>query len=462
MLSMTLQQIAQATQGVLHHGSETLVIDSVETDSRKVSAPCLFIALKGANFDAHDFCQQTVAAGATALLVERLLPLDCPQVVVADTRLALGDLARWQRQQFQGPVAAITGSNGKTTVKEMLASIMSQQSHTLATQGNFNNDIGLPLTLLRLEAEHQALVLELGANHIGEIAYTAAISQPTVALVNNVSAAHIEGFGSRDGVAQAKSEIFDPLTKDGIAVFAWDAPDAARFEQQAKPAQCWRFGIDAPQSEFYAQAVELHGVDGARFELVTPQGKVAIRLKVPGEHNVRNACAAAALAMAMGASLALIESGLNCFAGVNGRLNMTTPAPGVTLIDDSYNANPASYEAAIRLLASLPGVSILAAGEMAEMGQEALAAHQRIGQLTEQLGIELLATGGMMRHSVEQAGENAGYFDSKQTLLEVITHRIEQLNPHTPVNILVKGSRSARMEWVTQQIQNQLTRDTKC
>jgi UDP-N-acetylmuramoyl-tripeptide--D-alanyl-D-alanine ligase len=462
MLVMSLAQVATATQGTRVASGVDVAIKAVETDTRKPLAGRLFVALKGDHFDGHAFCEKAVDAGACALLVERRLPIECAQIVVKDTRLALGDLARWQRLQFRGPVAAITGSNGKTTVKEMVSAIIRVNMRTLATGGNFNNDIGLPLTLLRLSETDQALVLELGANHIGEIAYTADIARPNVAVVTNVSQAHIEGFGSRDGVAKAKSEIFGPLNAHGVAVFAIDSPDTERFIASAAPATCWRFGVDAPMAEFNAAQVELLGLDGARFELVTPQGMDLISLAVPGIHNVRNAVAASAVAMAMGASLAQIKEGLEGFTGVGGRLNRSTPTAGLELIDDTYNANPASFEAAVRLLAGQRGACLLAAGDMGEMGSLALESHRELGHLVRELNIELFATGSMMRHCVENAGKRARYFDSQDALMDALDERLGQLLPETQVTLLVKGSRFTRMERVVARVQNQLGKDIQC
>lgn len=461
MLAMDLQLIAQVCSGVLF--GDNRQITSLSTDSRHIAPQELFVALKGDRFDGHRYVEQVAREGAGAALLSEANPaLGIPYVLVSDTRLALGQIARWQREQFTGPVAAITGSNGKTTVKEMLSAILNAQYCVLHTQGNFNNDIGLPLTLLRLTENHQAMVLELGANHPHEIRYTTEIANPQVALVNNVGDAHIEGFGSRDGVAQEKSAIFTQLGEQGCAVFESDSPYRELFKQRAHGAKCLTFGL-GENSDIRASELFCHQDGCYQFLLTDGVEETFIRLQVPGEHNVKNACAAAAMALQMGVPLMTIAKQLNAFSGVSGRLRRLTLSENITLFDDSYNANPNSFLAAMQVLNDVEGYAALVAGDMGELGEHSLAAHRKIGEQAHQFGIMLLATGEQMAEAVEAAGENAEYFADQQALAKVLLQRLHQLKAQgKKATVIVKGSRSSQMEKTVQFIQQNFNRVHQC
>ncbi|WP_127959503.1 UDP-N-acetylmuramoyl-tripeptide--D-alanyl-D-alanine ligase [Serratia microhaemolytica] len=425
-------------------------ISAVTTDTRQVSAGCLFVALKGERFDGHDFAADALAAGAGALLVARPLPLDIPQLVVSETRLALGQIAAWVRSQVNTKVVALTGSSGKTSVKEMTAAILRQCGNVLYTAGNFNNDIGVPLTLLRLQPDHDFAVIELGANHIGEIAYTVGLTRPQSALVNNLAAAHLEGFGSLAGVAQAKGEIFTGLPTDGIAIINNDSHDWPHWQKHLTGNRVWRFSgqVDA-HADFSATGLQLQqGM--TNFTLHTPFGSQAISLPLPGRHNVANALAATALAMSVGASLAAVRAGLASLQAVAGRLYPIKLADNKLLLDDSYNANVGSMLAAVQLLAEQPGYRLLVVGDMAELGEQAEQCHRQVGEAARQANIDKVISVGNLSQAVSTASANGEHYQDKTA---VIARVAELLSTHTVITVLVKGSRSAAMEQVVRALQ---------
>ena len=344
MISVTLSQLTDILNGELKGADITL--DAVTTDTRKLTPGCLFVALKGERFDAHDFADRAKAGGAGALLVNRPLDIDLPQVIVKDTRLAFGELAAWVRQQVPARVVALTGSSGKTSVKEMTAAILSQCGNTLYTAGNLNNDIGVPMTLLRLTPEYDYAVIELGANHQGEIARTVSLTRPEAALVNNSAAAHLEGFGSLAGVAKAKGEIFSGLPENGIAIMNADNNDWLNWQSVIGSRKVWRFSPNAANSDFTATNIHVTS-HGTEFTLQTPTGSVDVLLPLPGRHNIANALAAAALSMSVGATLDAIKAGLANLKAVPGRLFPIQLAENQLLLDDSYNANVGSMTAAV-------------------------------------------------------------------------------------------------------------------
>lgn len=315
MISVTLSKIADVL-GAEHRGAD-LTLDTVITDTRKVTPGCLFVALKGERFDAHDFADKAKANGAGALLVSRPLDIDLPQVIVKDTRQAFGQLAAWVRMQVPARVVALTGSSGKTSVKEMTAAILSQCGNTLYTAGNFNNDIGVPITLLRLNHDYDYAVIELGANHQGEIAWTVSLTRPEAALVNNLAAAHLEGFGSLAGVAKAKGEIYTGLPENGIAIMNADNNDWLNWQSIIGDRLVWRFSPNAANSDFTAANIHVTS-HGTEFTLQTPMGSIDVLLPLPGRHNIANALAAAALSMAVGATLTAIKAGLAALKAVPG------------------------------------------------------------------------------------------------------------------------------------------------
>ena len=323
-------------------------------DSRSLEAEQLFVALSGETFDGHDFTRQAKEAGAAALIVEQEGEYELPHLLVENTRHALGQLASGWRKQFNIPLVAITGSNGKTTVKEMLLSIVQQQYRVLGTQGNFNNDVGLPLTLFRLNDQHQVIITEMGANHAGEIDYLSRLAGPNVALITQCAPAHLEGFGSIEGVAHAKAEIFHGLVSDGTAIINGDDDYAEFWLEKTQGFKQMTFGLEKP-TDVFATNIELVG-SYYSFHLNIHQDSIPIQLQVAGKHNVMNAMAAACCAYALGIDLKTIRQGLEVFSGVSGRMQFKQAACGARLIDDTYNANLKSFTAAINALASLRAI----------------------------------------------------------------------------------------------------------
>jgi UDP-N-acetylmuramoyl-tripeptide--D-alanyl-D-alanine ligase len=446
---MTLQQAAEFLNGRLV--GKNLRFKSVASDSRKISIGDLFIALRGENFDGAGFIAQAAASGAVAALMNVDSYLEqqfaCPVLLVDDTRLALGKLAAHWRKQFAIPLVAITGSNGKTTVKEMLASILrlaaGGDDALLATKGNFNNDIGMPLTLLRLNAQHRYAVIEMGMNHFGEIDYLTRIAAPNVALINNASGAHLQGLGSVEAVAQAKAEIFNGLQDYGMAIINVDDDFAPLWRTQAGANELLEFGLNS-QADVTA-TWQPHNF-GLRMDVTTPVGTFVANLQVPGEHNVRNALAATAAAIALNISLETIAAGLENFGGVAGRLQRSVGKHGATIIDDTYNANPASLRAAISVLAQTTGKHVLVLGDMGELGEGAAMFHTEAGGEARHAGIErLLALGDLSRNAVREFGKGAQHFERIEDLQIELDKELD-----ASTTVLVKGSRFMKMERVVQ------------
>jgi len=446
MISVTLSQLATILGADV---SGELTFDAVTTDTRKITPGCLFVALKGERFDAHDFAEQAKAAGAGALLVSRKLDIDLPQAVVQDTRLAFGELAAWVRQQVPARIVALTGSSGKTSVKEMTAAILSQCGNTLYTAGNLNNDIGVPMTLLRLTREHEYAVIELGANHQGEIAWTVSLTRPEAALVNNLAAAHLEGFGSLAGVAKAKGEIYTGLPANGIAILNADNNDWLNWQSIIGDRKVWRFSPNAANSDFTATNVHVTS-HGTEFTLQTPTGDVEVLLPLPGRHNIANALAATALAMAVGAPLSAIKAGLANLKAVPGRLFPIPLAENKLLLDDSYNANVGSMTAAVQVLSEMPGYRVMVVGDMAELGDESEACHIQVGEAAKASGIDRVLSAGHLSKNISQASGVGEHFADKAALIARLKTLVEE---QQIVTVLVKGSRSAAMEEVVHALQ---------
>ncbi|NBQ84534.1 MAG: UDP-N-acetylmuramoyl-tripeptide--D-alanyl-D-alanine ligase [Methylophilaceae bacterium] len=452
---MRLSEIALATKGkVLGADVE---INSVGTDSRAIESGQLFVALKGENFDGHDYAAQSLQQGACAVMVSQ--EVAGPAVLVKDTRLALGDLSAYWRNKFSMPVVAITGSNGKTTVKEMLASILKvaagDDAKVLATQGNLNNDIGLPLTMLKIEQQHEYAVLEMGMNHRGEIRYLTKLAKPNVALVNNAGSAHIGELGSYEAIAEAKGEIFEGLAKDGIAIINADDVFADFWKKLAAQNKQMTFGLN--QQANVSARYQLN-VMNSNIQMTTPIGNVNFDLPAPGEHNVRNALAAATAALALNVPLNKIAEGLTHFAGVKGRLQSKAGFAGAKVIDDTYNANPLSMKAAIDVLAGNQGTRIFVMGDMAELGDDAAEMHAEIGAYAKAAKIQTFyALGQLTPEATKAFGASGKHFESVETLVDALR---EEMNSN--VTVLVKGSRSARMERVVDLIQaGQVTENQK-
>lgn len=440
---MHLSEAAKATQGQVI--GQDILFTSVGTDSRKLTEGQLFVALSGERFDGHAYVSQAMEQGAVAAMVSREVPGLTSGVLVKDTRLALGELAAHWRRKFTMPLAAITGSNGKTTVKEMLAAILRDEAggdeYVLATEGNLNNDIGLPLTLLKLREQHRYAVAEMGMNHKGEISYLTRIGKPTVALVNNAGTAHIGELGSVEAIAQAKGEIFEGLETNGVAIINADDVFAPLWRMLSNPHQIMTFGLDMPAD---VTATYTLGSDHSAVSLHTPQGDIAFELPAPGLHNVRNALAAATVALAMGARLDAVAQGLSRFGGAKGRLQRKKGLFGATVIDDTYNANPGSVSAAIDVLVAHPGKKLLVLGDMGELGDEAPAMHAAIGGYAKAAGVASLHTlGELSRYTVEAFGTGGQCHEDPESLAAALK---KQMDKDTVV--LVKGSRFMKMERV--------------
>ncbi|MCT4711033.1 UDP-N-acetylmuramoyl-tripeptide--D-alanyl-D-alanine ligase [Enterobacteriaceae bacterium H11S18] len=451
MIRVALSKLAEILPGQLY-GSDNDIID-VTSDTRKLTPGCLFVALKGERFDAHDFAQDAVNGGAGALLVSRKLPIDVPQLVVDDTRLAFGQLAAWVRQQVPARVVALTGSSGKTSVKEMAAAILRQCGNTLYTAGNLNNDIGVPMTLLRLTPEYDYAVIELGANHQGEIAWTVGLTRPEAALVNNLAAAHLEGFGSLAGVAKAKGEIYAGLPANGIAILNADNNDWLNWQEVIGERKVWRFSPNAADSDFTATNLHIT-THGTEFTLQTPTGEVDVIMPLPGRHNIANALAAAALAMAVGAPLEAIKTGLAELKAVPGRLYPIQLSDTQLLLDDSYNANVGSMTAAAQVLSEMPGFRVMVVGDMGELGKDAQECHREVGEAAKAAGIDCVISVGKLSETISKASEVGEHFTDKKT---AIVRLKALLAEHSMMTILVKGSRSAAMEEVVRALQEKGT-----
>ncbi|MDX5332915.1 MAG: UDP-N-acetylmuramoyl-tripeptide--D-alanyl-D-alanine ligase [Gammaproteobacteria bacterium] len=438
---LMLSDIAAMAGGELI-GADTAV-QGVSTDSRNLREGDLFIALRGPRFDAHDFVPDLEAA--VAAMVEHLCDTVLPQVLVEDTRLALGRLARAWRARLSATVVGLTGSNGKTTVKEMIAAILQECGSVHATRGNLNNDIGVPLTLLALRDTHDYAVIEMGANHAGEIAYLTAIAQPHVALITNAGPAHLEGFGSIEGVSRAKGEIFQGLPADGVAVINADDSYADYWRGLNTGRRILSFGAE--------QAADFTGslaADG-QLRMQTPEGELALDFALRGRHNLLNALCAAAAASAAGASLEAIRRGLAAMQPVSGRLQARVGRNGAALIDDSYNANPASMRAAIDVLAARPGRRVFVMGDMGELGGDATAMHAAIGEYARAAGIDRLhALGPLSAAAAEAFGASAEHHADWRALAQAVTDELS-----ADVTVLVKGSRSMRMERVVAALEQQ-------
>ncbi|WP_426369777.1 UDP-N-acetylmuramoyl-tripeptide--D-alanyl-D-alanine ligase [Pseudocolwellia sp. HL-MZ7] len=451
MILLALSSIASAVDGQLV-GAD-LSIDNITTDTRAINKGDLFLAFKGPNFDGHKFIEQAEKSGCSALIVDHQVDSQLAQIIVKDTHKALGQIAAFVKKTVAPKAVAITGSSGKTTVKEMTSAILSRVGNVLATKGNFNNDIGVPLTLLRLEHNHDYAVVELGANHIGEIAYTTELTQPDVAVINNIAAAHLEGFGSLCGVARAKGEIFEGLSENGVALYNQDCKFADKWQWRLENKTVRRFSC-VSESDCYSANVVLDDRGCASFTLNTHIGNTFIELTVPGKHNVCNAVAAALIAIEFGVSLDDIRLGLAEMQPVQGRSNIHQITESIRLIDDTYNANVESIKAATDLLASYPGKRILILGDMGELGAEARSYHQEVGEYARDCKIEHLLTVGVLSQvtadAFNQSKETSCHFSSKEALIEALHPLLK--NEEQQISILIKGSRSAHMEHVVKEI----------
>lgn len=440
---MSLQTIAKVLNGTLQ--GPDVMVTSVDTDSRRVQPGQLFVALPGEKFDGHDFLPQVTGLGAVAALVSRPVKTDLPTIEVSDTRLAMGELAAYWRQHLAIPLIAVTGSNGKTTTKEMIAAIM--QVHVggadkvLATAGNFNNDIGMPLTLLRLRSTHRCAVIEMGMNHLGEIDYLTRLARPNVAVINNAGTAHIGELGSRENIAKAKGEIFSGLADDGIAVINADSEFAEYWRGLNGSRRVMTFGTKA---EADVRTEIINEESASSFNLHYQGAAIALKLAVPGVHNIMNALAAAAASLAAGVSLQDVAQGLQGFGGVKGRLQQKTATNGARIIDDTYNANPDSMKAALDVLRGYRQNTVFVMGDMGELGNDAEAMHASVGSYAKDCGVNsFYALGTYTKAAAKAFGDQAQHFDAIEKLIAAL-----QANTSAEDIVLVKGSRFMQMERV--------------
>ena len=438
-----LEAVAKAIGGTLHGGD--VDFGGVSQDTRTLAKGDLYVALSGERFDGHDFVRRAANLGAAAALVERKIDCALPQLQVADSLLGLQAMAAAHRKQLGLPVIAVTGSNGKTTVKQMLASIFEQAGPTLATQGNLNNHIGVPLSLMRLGEQHRFAVIEMGANHGGEIAELCKIATPNIGIVTQASGAHLEGFGSLQGIVEAKGELFTGLADDGIAIVNADDPAAEQWLAMASPRRVLRFGLSAADADIAVDDLTAHA-SHSEVQARTPLGALRFELRMPGAHNVANALAAAAAGIAAGLDLEDIAAGLQAVKPPAGRLSFRTAESGARLLDDTYNANPTSLRAALAVLAQQPGEHWLVLGDMLELGADSDAEHAQAGREAAASGVTRLFTyGESAAHATEAFGDGATAFGDHDSLITALRSALGQRNP-SDIVIAFKGSRGARME----------------
>lgn len=443
---LKLSEIAAPLQGLLQGDTAFL---SISTDSRNIQKGDLFIALKGEKFNGNQFVATAQASGAIGAIISEPVATSLPTLKVSDTRIALGQLATYYRQKFTIPLVGLTGSCGKTTTKTMLASILNQAAPTLATEGTLNNDIGVPLTLMRLRPEHRYAVIEMGANHLGEISYLTHIARPNIAIITNIAPAHLEGFGSLEGVVRAKSEIFESLPSDGIAIINRDDTFFPYWQKILTHIKTITFG-HSKEADVSAQNIQIDDEGFANFDIIAGSQTLPVKLSITGEHNILNALAATAAAQALNIAPHHIQAGLKAAQPVYRRLVIHKTNQGATIIDDSYNANPLSVRAAIQLLAQKSGIKILALGDMRELGENAAQYHEEIGRAAKQSGIDrLYAYGTLSAFTVQAFGDQGYHFLDQHSLITAVQ---KELAPH--VNILVKGSLSTEMNKVVAALLN--------
>ena len=439
----TLSVAATSMHGALH--GDDRAFGGVSTDTRTIRDGELFFALQGPNFNGHDYVGTAMENGAAGAVVDAVVDADIAQITVDDAKQALGRLGAAWRSDKDVVVVGVTGSNGKTTLKDLIAACLAKKASTLATEGNLNNDIGMPLMLLRINDEHEFAVLEMGANRSGEIAYLASLAEPEVVVITNAAAAHLEGFGSIDGVAHAKGEILTGSKRPKIAVLNADDTYIDYWKSLVEDVRTLTFGVGA-EADVRVDTIEARA-DRTVFRLHLAEESLAISLPLVGIHNVHNACAAAAVATALGVDSAQIKAALEGVVPVAGRLQPLVGSNDSILFDDSYNANPLSVVAAAEFLAALPGESWMVLGDMKELGDAAEKLHRQVGKAVQACGVDrLFACGELSCLSVTAYGESGRWFESIDTLIASLSAEIESASG--PTSILVKGSRSMRMERV--------------
>jgi UDP-N-acetylmuramoyl-tripeptide--D-alanyl-D-alanine ligase len=443
-MKMMLSEIADYISGKFV--GNDVEISSVSIDTRAIQPGDLYIAIKGHQYDGNEFVDKAVQAGAVAAIINDGFNTNLPHVSVEDTRIALGQVAGAWRKKVPAKVVGITGSNGKTTVKEMTASILSMEGEVLYTNGNLNNDIGVPLTLLRLNENHKYAVIEMGANHLEEIAYTSAIAKSDVVILNNAGGAHIEGFGSLDGIAKGKGEIIETLKPNGVAVLNKDDKYFSYWQSIAGTRKVMTFGFDET-ADVSARNIRMEIIDNGfttNFDLLAAGSRLKVNLKMAGQHNVKNALAATTAALAFGIDLEKIKAGLEKLKPVTGRLRPLVSRLGNIVIDDTYNANADSLKAGVDVLLNCQGKHWVVLGAFGELGPESPKIHEELGELLNSKGIvRLLAIGSDAKNTVRAFGKGATFFDSQDELIGAL--KAELTGDET---ILIKGSRAQRMEKV--------------
>lgn len=440
MSAMSLSSIAQETGGQLQGEA---AFDCVSTDTRTIEPGALYVALTGENFNGNRFVSAAMERGAVAVVVSEQLSENIPHIKVADTRNALGMIARSNRRLFKGPVVALTGSAGKTTCKELVSAILQQSGAVLATRGNLNNEVGVPLTLLNIDPHHQYAVIEMGASQQGDIAYLCQFTKPDVALVTNAMPAHMQSFGSLESIARTKGEIFESLTGSGIAVINLDDQFSGQWRKQAGDCQIVSFSIHDTSADVFARDINSQAAAGSEFVLCYRGEEALICLPLLGAHNIANALAASAACLALGVEFGDVKAGLEHVEAVAGRLKLLQGRGGISLIDDSYNANPGAVKAAIDTLSGYGGRTCLVLGNMAELGEKAESLHRDIGSYAREKGVgQMLLVGEWAQAVVEGFGDSAICFEDMESLLNGCDKYI-----NSDV-VLVKGSRSAGMERV--------------
>lgn len=439
---MLLSELAHTVNGTLH--GKDVLFSGVSIDGRTINSGDLYVAIKGERFDGHQFVGQAAQAGAVASMVEQQADSLNAAVSVKQTRQALGQLAKHWRQRFDFPVVAITGSNGKTTVKELTNAVLSQQYNTLATKGNLNNELGVPLTLLRLRNQHEAAVIEMGANHHGEIAYLTDLTQPSIGLVNNAGAAHLEGFGDLAGVAQGKGEMFANLPATGTAVINADDVFCETWKEMAEHRKIVLFGLSEQADVRATTITSRFGMTS--FQLEYQQRKQPVHIPLTGNHNVMNALAAAAIGIECGLSLKQISKGFATVKPVSGRMQILSGLNQSIIINDCYNANPTSFEAALTAMQDLGEERWCVLGDFGELGTDSESLHKELGSMAHRYGVsKLLATGTFTKLSVEAFGEGAEFFESRHELINILKQQL-----YKGVVVLVKGSRAQKLETIVE------------
>lgn len=443
-MNTTLSSAARSMSGVLHGSDRSF--QGISTDTRTLRNGELFFALQGPNFDGRDYVAKANSRGAAGAVVAGCAVIDSSeaglaQIVVDDAKIALGQFGAAWRDSHSVRVVGVTGSNGKTTLKEMIAACLATHAPTLATEGNLNNDIGMPLMLARIESDHEFAVIEMGANHAGEIAYLASLANPDVVVITNAGAAHLEGFGSVEGVAHAKGELLEIKDRPSVAVLNADDDYFPYWSTLVADVKTLSFGF-SELADVRADNIKT-GISGSTFKLHLPDGESNITLPLPGVHNIRNACAAAAVATALNIDNEQIKHALENIVPVTGRIQPLDGINGCTLFDDSYNANPLSVIAAAEFLAGLNGRSWLILGDMKELGEDATELHREVGASARASGIDrLFALGDLCKHAVEGFGDQASWFREIDALIDAVSRA------DSDTNVLVKGSRSMHMERV--------------